>query len=148
MLLGPQKAARGQANNMVKQEESQTPEESQTQTEVLPDPEEVLVTLRLQVDSCGPSDVSAVIQILLGGTPVRCRNRQLWIQAVQDYFDDVPLCVPCRKLLQLVWETAPQQGCKVYVVTPDGSHHAGDLEALCRGSVPFPDSGVHVHIRM
>ena len=121
MLLGPQKAARGQANNMVKQEESQTPEERQTQTEVLPDPEEVLVTLRLQVDSCGPSDVSALIQILLGGTPVRCRNRQLWIQAVQDYFDDVPLCVLCRKLLQLVWETAPQQGCKVYVVTPDGS---------------------------
>ena len=31
--------------------------------------------------------------------------------------------------------------------TPDGSHHAGDLEALCRGSVPFPESGVHVHIR-
>ena len=94
------------------------------------------MTLRLQVDSCRPSDVSALMQILLGGTPVRCRNRQLWIQAVQDYFDDVPLCVPCRQLLQLVWETAPQQGCKVYLATPDGSHHAGDLEALCRGSVP------------
>ena len=146
MLLGPQKTARGQANNMVKQEESQTLE-SQTQTTVLPAPEEVLVTLRLQVDSCRPSDMSALIQILLGGTPVRCRNRQLWIQAVQDYFDDVPLCVPCRQLLQLVWETAPQHGCKVYLATPDGSHHAGDLEALCRGSVPFPDSGVHVHIR-
>ena len=25
--------------------------------------------------------------------------------------------------------------------------NAGDLEALCRGSVPFPESGVHVHIR-
>ena len=147
MLLGPQKTARGQANNMVKQEESQNLEEPQTQTTVLPAPEEVLVTLRLQVDSCRPSDVSALIQILLGGTPVRCRNRQLWIQAVQDYFDDVPLCVPCRQLLQLVWETAPQHGCKVYLATPDGSHHAGDLEALCRGSVPFPDSGVHVHIR-
>ena len=44
-------------------------------------------------------------------------------------------------------ETAPQHGCKVYLATPDGSHHAGDLEALCRGSVPFPASGVHVHIR-
>ena len=53
-----------------------------------------------------------------------------WIQAVQDYFDDVPLCVPCRQLLQLVWETAPQRGCKVYLATPDGSHHTGDLEAL------------------
>ena len=96
---------------------------------------------------CGEISQSALIQILLGGTPVRCRNRQLWIQAVQDYFDDVPLCVPCRQLLQLVWETAPQHGCKVYLATPDGSHHAGDLEALCRGSVPSPDSGVHVHIR-
>ena len=144
MLLGPQKTARGQANNMVKQEESQTMEESQTQTTVLPPPEEVLVTLRLQVDSCRPSDVSALIQILLGGTP---ETDSFGYKAVQDYFDDVPLCVPCRQLLQLVWETAPQQGCKVYLATPDGSHHAGDLEALCRGSVPFPDSGVHVHIR-
>ena len=115
MLLGPQKADRGHANNMVKHEESQTPDESQTQTKVLPAPEEVLVTLRLQVDSCRPAEVSALIKILLGGTPVRCRNRQLWIQAVQDYFEDVPLCVPCRKLLQLVWETAPQMGCKVYL---------------------------------
>ena len=142
MLLGPQKAARGHANNKVKQEDPPTPEESQIQNKALPGPQEVLVTLRLQVDSCGPSDVSALIQILLGGTPVRCRNRQLWIQAVQDSF-----CVPCRKLLQFVWETAPKLGCKVYWVTPDGNHHAGDLEALCRGSVPFPDSGVHVHIR-
>ena len=68
MLLGPQKPARGQVNNVVKQEESQTLEEPQTQTIVLPAPEEVLVTLRLQVDSCRPSDVSALIQILLGGT--------------------------------------------------------------------------------
>ena len=29
----------------------------------------------------------------------------------------------------------------------DGSYHGGDLEAFYRGSVPFPDSGVHVHIR-
>ena len=41
MLLGPQKTARGQANNMVKQEESQTMEESQTQTTVLPAPASV-----------------------------------------------------------------------------------------------------------
>ena len=80
MLLGPQKPARGQPKQTTKQEESNT----------LPAPEEVLVTLRLQVDSCGPSDVSALIQILLGGTPIRCRNHHLWIQAVQDHFDDVP----------------------------------------------------------
>ena len=105
------------------------------------------MTLRLQVDSCRPSDVSTLIQILLGGTPTRCRNRHIWIQAVQDSFDDVRLGVPCRQLLRYVCETAPQQGCKVYLAPPDGSHYAGDLEALCRGSVPFPESGVHVHIR-
>ena len=137
MLLGPQKPARGQSKQTTKQEESNT----------LPAPEEVLVTLRLQVDSCGLSDVSALIQILLGGTPIRCRNHHLWIQAVQDYFDDVPLCVPCCQLLRLVCETAPQQGCKVYLAPPDGSYHVGDLEALCRGSVPFPDSAFHLHIR-
>ena len=136
MLLGPQKPARGTAL-----------EEFQTEPVVLPAPEEVLVTLRLQVDSCRPSDVSTLIQILLGGTPTRCRNRHIWIQAVQDSFDDVPLGVPCRQLLQYVCETAPQQGCKVYLAPPDGSHYAGDLEALCRGSAPFPESGVHVHIR-
>ena len=136
MLLGPQKPARGTAL-----------EESQTEPIVLPAPEEVLVTLRLQVDSCRPSDVSTLIQILLGGTPTRCLNRHVWIQAVQDSFDDVPLGVPRRQLLQYVCETAPQQGCKVYLAPPDGSHYAGDLEALCRGSVPFPGSGVHVHIR-
>ena len=83
MLLGPQKPVRGQTNQTAKQEESNTLEESQTQTIALPAPEEVLVTLRLQVDSCRPSDVSALIQILLGGTPIRCRNHHLWIQAVQ-----------------------------------------------------------------
>ena len=137
MLLGPQKPTRGQSKQATKQEESDT----------LPAPEEVLVTLRLQVDSCGPSDVSALIQILLGGTPIRCRNHHLWIQAVQDHFDDVPLCVPCCQLLRFVCETAPQQGCQVSLAPPDGSSHAGDLEALCQGSVPFPDRGVHVHIR-
>ena len=35
----------------------------------------------------------------------------------------------------------------MHLVKPDGSHLAGDLEALCRGSVPFLDGGVHVHIR-
>ena len=80
------------------------------QNNELPSLEEVLVTLRVQVDSCRPADLSALINILLGGTPVICSNRALWIQAVQDHFDDVPLCVPCRKLLQLVCETAPQVG--------------------------------------
>ena len=137
MLLGPQKPARGQSQQTTKQEESNT----------LPDREEVLVTLRLQVDSCGPSDVSTLIQILLGGTPIRCRNHHLWIQAVQDHFDDVPLCVPCCQLLRLVCETAPQKGCKAYLAPPEGSSYGGDLDGLCRGSVPFPASGVHVHIR-
>ena len=76
MLLGPQKPARGQPKQAFEQEELNT----------LPAPEEVLVTLRLQVDSCGPSDVSALIQILLGGTSIRCRNHHLWIHAVRDYF--------------------------------------------------------------
>ena len=147
MLFGPQKADQDHASKTAKHEESQTPGEVQTQNKALPAPEEVLVTLRLQVDSCRPADLSALIKILLGGTPVSCRNRQLWIQAVQDYFDDVPLYVPCRKLLQLVWETAPQVGCNVYLVNPDGSHQSGDLVALCRGFVPFPGCGVHVHIR-
>ena len=41
MLFGPQKADRGHANNMSIQEESQTLDGSQTQTKVLPAPEEV-----------------------------------------------------------------------------------------------------------
>ena len=147
MLFGPQKVDQGHASKTAKQEGSQAPDEVQTQNKILPSPEEVLVTLRLQVDSCRPAELPALIQILLGGTPVSCSNRQLWIQAVQDYFDDVPLCVPCRKLLQLVWETAPQVGCNVYLVNPDGSHQSGDLVALCRGLAPFPGCGVHVHIR-
>ena len=55
MLLGPQKTDRGHASNTVKHEESQTPDESQTQTKVLPAPEEVLVTLRLQVGQLSSS---------------------------------------------------------------------------------------------
>ena len=99
------------------------------------------MTLRLQVDSCGPSDVSALIQILLGGTPIRCRNHHLWIHAVRDYFDDVPLCVPSCQLLRFVCVTAPQHGCKVCVVTLDGGSSNADLEGLTQGSVPFPDGG-------
>ena len=58
-----------------------------------------------------------------------------------------PLFVSRRKLLQLVCETAPQAGCDVYLVDPDGCHQSEDLVALCRGSAPFPASGVHVFIR-
>ena len=105
MLLGPQKPARGTAL-----------EESQRETIVLPALEEVLVTLRLQVDSCRPSDVSALIQILLGGTPVRCRNRHLWIQAVQDSF--VPLGVPCRQRLQYVCESPQPLWLKLFWFKP------------------------------
>ena len=136
MLLG-QKPARGHSKQDTKQEELNT----------LPAPEEVLVTLRLQVDSCGPSDVSALIRILLRGTPIWCRNHHLWIQAVLDHFDDPPLCVPSCELLQFVCETALQRQCKVSLAPPDGNYHVGDLEAFCRGSVPFPSSGVQVQIR-
>ena len=93
MLFGPQKADQGHPNKIVKHEGSQAPEVVQTQNNQLPSPEEVLVTLRVQVDSCRPADLSALSNILLGGTPVICSNRALWIQAVQDHFDDVPLCV-------------------------------------------------------
>ena len=86
ILLGPQKAARGQANNMVKQEESQAPEGSQTQTKVLPAPEQVLVTLRLQVDSCRPAEVSALIRILLGGTPVRFKQSKTTLKMSHSVF--------------------------------------------------------------
>ena len=147
MMFGPQKAVRGHASKIAKHEESQSPGEAQSEDKALPAPEEVFVTLRLQVDSCRPAELSALIKILLGGTPVSCRNRQLWLQAVQDYFDDVPLAVPSRQLLQVVCETAPQVGCTVYLVEPDGSHQAGDIATLCCGSTPFPSGGVHVHIR-
>ena len=137
MLLGPQKPAQGQPK--------QSPE--QKELNALPSPEEVMVTLRLTVDSCGPSDVSALIQILLGGTPISCRNHHLWIQAVRDYFDDVPLCVPNCQLLRFVCVAAPQHGCKVCLVTLDGCPSVADLDGLAQGSVPFPEGGVHVHIR-
>ena len=58
-----------------------------------------------------------------------------------------PFFVSCRKLLQLVCETAPHVGYDMYLVNPDGSHQSRDLVALCRGSAPFPSSGVHVFIR-
>ena len=145
MLFGPQKADQGHASKTAKHEGSQAPDEVQTQNKVLPSPEEVLVTLRLQVDSCRPAELSALIKILLGGTPVSCSNRQLWIQAVQDYFDDVPLCVPCRKLLQLVWETAPQVGCNVYLVNPDGSHQLGTLWHCVAALLPSPAVGACSH---
>ena len=131
MLLGPQKPVRDQSKQATKQEESDT----------LPAPEEALVTLRLQVDSCGPSDMSALIQILLRGTPIRCRNHHHWIQAVQDHFDDVPLCVPCCQLLRFVCEAAPLKGCQVSLAPLDGSSHIGGLVALCQGTVPFPGGG-------
>ena len=51
------------------------------------------------------------------------------------------------KLLQIVCETAAQVGCEVSSVNPDGSCQSRDLVALCRGSAPFPSSGVHVLIR-
>ena len=147
VLFGPQKADQDHQNKKVNQEGSQAPDANQAQDNELPSPDEVLVTLRVQVDSCRPADLSALTTILLGGTPAICRNRLLWIQAVKDHFDDVPLFVSCCKLLQLVCETAPQVGYDVYLVDPGGCHQLGDLVALCCGSTPFPGSGVHVSIR-
>ena len=63
---------------------------------------------------------------------------------MQDHFEDAPLYVPCCQLLQFACKTAPQRRCKVSLAPPDGNYHVGDLEALCRGSVPFPNSGVHI----
>ena len=110
VLFGPQKADKDHQNKQVKQEGSQAPDANQAQDNELPSPEEVLLTLRVQVDSCRPADLSALTTILLGGTPAICRNRLLWIQAVKDHFDDVPLFVSSCKLLQLVCETAPPGG--------------------------------------
>ena len=138
MLFGPQKADQGHPNKTVKQEGSQAPDANQAQNNEFPSWEEVLVTLRVQVGSCRPADLSALTTILLGGTHAICSNRVLWIQAVKDHFDDVPLFVSCRKLLQLVCETAPHVGYDVYLVDPNGCVVA---------SAAFPSSGVHVFIR-
>ena len=94
------------------------------------------------MDSCRPAELSALIKILLGGAPVSCSNRQLWIQDVQDYFDDVPLCVPCRKLLEPVCETAPQAGCSV---TGCGVHvHIRTQNALVSSSSLDDPQLVHI----
>ena len=58
----------------------------------------------------------ALTTILLGGTPAVCHNRLLWIQAVKDHFDDVPLFVSNCKQLQLVFEAATHVGYDVYQV--------------------------------
>ena len=60
VLFGPQKADQGHPNKTVKQEGSQAPDANQAQNNELPSPEEVLVTLRVQVDSCRPADLSAL----------------------------------------------------------------------------------------
>ena len=143
VLFGPQKADKDHQAKKVKQEGSQSPDANQEKDNELPS----LLTLRVQVDSCRPADLSALTTILLGGTPAVCRNRLLWIQAVKDHFDDVTLFVSSCKLLQLVCETAPQVGYDVSLVDTGGCHQVGDLVALCRDSTLFPDSGVHVSIR-
>ena len=56
VLFGPQKADQGHPNKTVKQQGSQAPDANQAQNNELPSPEEVLVTLRAQVDSCRPAD--------------------------------------------------------------------------------------------
>ena len=57
VLFGPQKADQDHHNKKVKQEGSLAPDANP------PSPEEVLVTLRVQVDSCRPADLSALTTI-------------------------------------------------------------------------------------
>ena len=132
LLLGPQKPCPRPDKLSNQTEELNTPGESLTPI-APPSPEEVLVTLRLQVDSCGPSEVPALIQILLGGTPISCKHHSLWIQAVQDHFDDVPLCVPCCDLLRFVCVTAPQRECKVLLSHTEGGYHGGGPRCIVSG---------------
>ena len=147
VLFGPQTNDKDHQDKEVKPEESHVPDATQEENNKLPSLEEVLLILRVQVDSCGPADLTALTSILLGGTSATCHHHLLWIQAVQDYFDDVPLIVSCRKLLQLVCDTALQVGVTTSLVGADGSHQSGDLGALCSGSAPFPSGGVHVLVR-
>ena len=147
VLFGPQKADKDHQDKKVKHEVSHALDAKQEKNNELPSLEEILLTLRVQVDSCSPADLSALTTILLGGTPAVCRNRLLWIQAVQDDFDDVPLFVSNCKLLQLVFEAASHEGYDVYQVDAGGCHQVYDLVTLLRGSTPFPDSGVHVSIK-
>ena len=93
--------------------------------------------LRVQVDSCGPADLTALTTISLGGTPAICNHHLLWIQAVQDYFDDVPLFVSCRRLLQLVCDTALQvglEGTSTETVVANSGTNGGNLK--CFGCMP------------
>ena len=134
-------------NAKVKQEGSHAPDATEEKDKEIPSPEEVQLTLRVQVDSCSPADLSALTTILLGGTQVVCRNHLLWIQAVKDHFDDVPLFVSNCRLLQLVCKAASHVGSEVCLMDSGGCQQTYDIATLCSGSSPFPDYGVHVSIR-
>ena len=147
VLFGPQKDDKDQKNAKVKQEGSHAPDATEEKDKEIPSPEEVQLTLRVQVDSCSPADLSALTTILLGGTQVVCRNHLLWIQAVKDHFDDVPLFVSNCRLLQLVCKAASHVGSEVCLMDSGGCQQTYDIATLCSGSSPFPDYGVHVSIR-
>ena len=99
------------------------------------------------MDSCSPADLLALTTILLGGTPAACTNRLLWIQAVKDHFDNVPLFVSNCKQLQLVFEAATHVGYEVHQADVGGCNQEYDLVVLLQGATPFPESGLHVSLR-
>ena len=147
MLFGPQKADKDHQDKKAKKEAPHAPDANQEEDKKPPSPEEILVTLQVQVDSCSPADLLALTTILLGGTPAVCLNRLLWIQAVKDHFDDVPLFVSNCKQLQLVFEAATHVGFDVRQADVGGCHQECDLVVLLQGATPFPDSGAHVSFR-
>ena len=86
VLFGPQKADKDHQAKKVKQEGSQSPDANQEKDNELPS----LLTLRVEVDSCRPADLSALTTILLGGTPAHqvgdvvalCRDSTLFPSGV------------------------------------------------------------------
>ena len=124
-----------------------TSNENQEENKNKPSPEDILLTLRVQVDSCSPAALLALTTILLGGTPATYTNRLLWIQAVRDHFDNVPLFVSNCKQLQLVFDTATQAGYEVHQAGLGGGDQGYDLVVLLQGAVPFREGGLHLFFR-
>ena len=137
LLFGPQKADQDHPNKKVKQEGSQAPDANQAQDKV-PSPEEVLVTLRVQVDSCRPADLTALTTILLGGTPASGYKLSKITLMMCPFLFPVASCYSWfvrllpRWGMMYIWSTQADVTNRV---------------TLCRGTTPFPSSGVHVSIR-
>ena len=69
VLFGPQKDDKDQQDTKVKQEGSHAPDATQEKGKEIPPPEEVQLTLRVQVDSCSPADLSALTNNFVGWHP-------------------------------------------------------------------------------